>query len=90
MDFLNRVGLGVFNVGLDLRKWAIADRLGFIPKDDPDICHRNFGTPKDIIWMGIFHSRRLLHPPGAISVHGSFRQASLEPGPTGQELRTLP
>ena len=32
----------------------------------------------------------ILHAPGAISVHGSFRQASLEPESSGQKLRTLP
>ena len=35
------------------------------------------------------HPRRILHEPGAISVHDSFRQVSLEPGPSGQELRNL-
>ena len=35
------------------------------------------------------HPRRILHAPGAISAHGCFRQASLEPGPSGQELRIL-
>ena len=35
-------------------------------------------------------SRRIFYAPSAISVHGSFRQASLESGPSGQELRTLP
>ena len=34
--------------------------------------------------------RRILHAPAAISIHGSFRQGSLEPGPSGQELGTLP
>ena len=29
------VGFGGFNVGLELRKWAIADGPGFIPKDVP-------------------------------------------------------
>ena len=37
-----KVGLDVFNVGLELRHWVIADGLEFIPKDDPDTCHRNF------------------------------------------------
>ena len=73
------------------------------PKDEPETCYRNFDppwrewlprfdTPRGIIWMGTWrtlHPRRILHAPGAISVHGSFRQASLEPGPSGQELRTL-
>ena len=102
----NRLRLSVsgFNVGLEQRKWAIADGLGFIPKDHPETCHRNFDptrrrwlprfdTPRDIIWMGTWrtlHPRRILHAPGAISVHGSFRQAILEPGQSGQELRTLP
>ena len=36
------------------------------------------------------HPRRILRAAGAISVHGSFRQASLEPGSSGQELWTLP
>ena len=36
------------------------------------------------------HPRRILHPPGAISVYGSFSEVSLEPGPSGQELRILP
>ena len=27
---------GGFNVGLELRKWAISDSLGFIPEDDPE------------------------------------------------------
>ena len=35
------------------------------------------------------HPKLILYAPVAISVHGSFRQASLEPGPSGQELRTL-
>ena len=29
-------GLGGFNVGLELRYWAISDGLGFIPKDYPE------------------------------------------------------
>ena len=52
--------LGGFNVGLEQHQWAIADGLGFIPKDDPETFHRNFdplrrgwlphfGTPRDII-----------------------------------------
>ena len=81
---------------------AIADCRGFIRKDDPDTCHRNFewrgwlprfGTPRGIIWIGtrrILHPRRILHATGAINVHDSFRQASLEPGPSSQELRTPP
>ena len=36
------------------------------------------------------HPRRILHAPDAISVHGSFHQVSLEHGPSGQVLRTLP
>ena len=36
------------------------------------------------------HPRRNLHAPSSISVHGSFHQANLEPGSSGQELRTLP
>ena len=58
--------------------------LEFIPKDDPETCHYNFGLPqrgwltrfgipKGIKWMGTwktFHHRRILHAPGAISVHG--------------------
>ena len=39
---------------------------------------------------GKLHPRRILHVPGAICVHGSFRQQSLEPGTSGQELRILP
>ena len=31
---LNKCWVGWFNVGLELRKWAIADGLGFIPKND--------------------------------------------------------
>ena len=42
-------GLGGFNVRLELRQWAIADGLGFIPKDDPETCHRNF----DPQWRGL-------------------------------------
>ena len=34
--------------------------------------------------------RRISHAPGAISLHSSFGQVRLEPGPAGQELRTLP
>ena len=30
------------------------------------------------------HPRRILHTPGAISEHNSFRQASLEPGPANR------
>ena len=39
---LSWVELSVFNVGLEQRYWAIADGLGFIPKDDLETCHRNF------------------------------------------------
>ena len=39
------VDLSGFNVGLELRKWAIADSLGFIPKDEPETSHRNFDSP---------------------------------------------
>ena len=58
--------------------------LGLIPKDDPETCHRNFdsprrgwllrfGTPRGIIWKErTLHPRRILHAPGAISVHGGF------------------
>ena len=81
-----RVGLIGFNVGLEQRLWAIADGLGLIPKDDPEICHRNFdpsrrgwlsrfGTPRGIIRMVTWrtlHLRRILHASGAISKHGSF------------------
>ena len=84
--------LGGFSVGLELRKWGIADVLGFNPKNDPETCHRNFNapkmgwlphfrTPRGIIYMGTWRTlltRRILHAPGAIS---SFRQASLEFGP---------
>ena len=34
------------NVGLELRKWPIADGLGFIPEDDPETCHHNFDPPQ--------------------------------------------
>ena len=92
------------NVGLELRWWTIADGLGFIPMDDPETFHRNF-DPSRKGWIPHFGPIRgiisngnlediapttILHAPGAISVHGSFRKASLEPGPSGQELRTLP
>ena len=40
-------------------------------------------------WMTL-HPRRILHAPGSISVHGSFRHASLETGSSAQELMTLP
>ena len=40
------MGRWIFNVGLELRKWAIADVLGLIPEDDPEICHRNFDLPE--------------------------------------------
>ena len=39
------VRVGGFNVGLELRYWAIADGLGFFPKDDPETCHCNFDLP---------------------------------------------
>ena len=91
------------NVRLELRKWAIADGLGFIPMDGPETCHRifdpqrrewlpRFGIPRSILWMGTWralHPRLILHARGAISVQGSFLQASLESGPFGQALRTL-
>ena len=35
-----------------------------------------FGTPRGMIWMGIWrtlHPQRILHEPGAISVHDIFR-----------------
>ena len=35
-----------FNVGVEQRKWAIADGLGAIPKDDPETWHRNFNPPQ--------------------------------------------
>ena len=93
-----------FNVGLELRLWDIADGRGFIPKDDPETCYRNFdpprrgwlpnfGTPTGIIWVGTWRTllpRQILHAPISFSVHGSFCLASLEPGPSDQELRTLP
>ena len=41
------------------------------------------------VWRTL-HPRLILHAQAAISVHSSFRQASPEPGPSGQELRTLP
>ena len=83
-----------YNVELEQRWWAIADGLGFIPKDDSEICHRNchpprrgwlprFGTPRDIIWMGTWrtlHPRRILHTPSAISVHGEPRTRALLSG----------
>ena len=40
------VGLGGFNVRLDQRQWSIVDGLGFILKDDPETCHRNFDLPR--------------------------------------------
>ena len=96
--------MGGFNVGLELRWRAIANGLGFIPTDDPETCHRNYdpprrewlsryGAPRCIIRMGTWrtlHPRRILYAPGVISVQRHFRQASFEPGPSGQELRTLP
>ena len=39
------IGLGGFDVGLELRQQAIADGLGVIPKDDPDPCYLNFDPP---------------------------------------------
>ena len=39
-----------FSVGLELRKWAIADGLGFIPEDHPETCHHNF----DLLRRGCF------------------------------------
>ena len=67
-------------------QWAIADGLGFIPKDAPETYHHNFdqprrgwlprfGTPRSIIWMGTWrtlHPRRILHARGVISVHVGF------------------
>ena len=99
-DFLyNMVGwMSGFNIGLELRYWALADGRGFIPKDDQDTGHRNFdpprrgwlprfGTPRGLIWMVSWrklYSRRILHAPGTISLHGSFRQASFELGASGR------
>ena len=40
------VELDEFNVGLELRQQVIADSLGFIPKDNPETCHRNFDPPQ--------------------------------------------
>ena len=40
------IGLSEFNVGLELRKSAVADGLGFIPEDDPETCHHNFDPPR--------------------------------------------
>ena len=96
--------LSGFNVGQELRQWAIADGLGFSQKDDPETCHHNFdpprrgwrpgfGTPKGIILDGNLKDiapLRILHAPDAVSVHGGFRQASLEPKPSRPELKTLP
>ena len=36
------------------------------------------------------HTRRILHAPGAIRVHGGFSPSDLEPGPSSQESSTLP
>ena len=33
--------LNAFNVGLELRKWVIADCLTFMPKDDPNTRYHN-------------------------------------------------
>ena len=57
--------------------------MGWLPR---------FSTLRGIIWIWTWrtlHPWRILHAPGAISVHCSFRQASLEPGPSSQERRTL-
>ena len=35
-----------FNVELELRQWAIADGLGFIPEDDPETYYHNFDPPR--------------------------------------------
>ena len=100
-DVARQVG---FNVKLEERSGLLPTVWGHIPKDCSETCHYNFdplrrrwlplfGTPRGIIWMGtwrILHPRRILHAPGAISLHGSFCQVSLELGPSGQELRTLP
>ena len=43
---LNKCWVGWFNVGLELRKWAIADGLGFILKDDLETCYRKFDPPR--------------------------------------------
>ena len=40
------VGLGGFNIGLELCKLAIANGLGLIPEDDPETCHHNFDPPR--------------------------------------------
>ena len=45
-----RLKLSGFNVGLELRKWAIADGLGLIPEDDPETCHHNF-DPRRRGWL---------------------------------------
>ena len=83
-------------------QWAIADSLGLIHKDGTKTCHHHFDPPqrgwlprfgilRGIIWMGTWktlHPRKILHATSSISVHGSFHQASLEPGHSGLELRT--
>ena len=81
-----RVELDGLNIWLEECFRDIADGLGFIPKDDPDTCHRNFdqpqrgclpcfGTSRGIIWIGTWrtlHPQLILHAPGAISVHSGF------------------
>ena len=37
--------MGGFDVGLEPHKWAIADGLGFIPKDVAETCAHNFDPP---------------------------------------------
>ena len=43
------LGLGGFNVRLELHKWAIADVLEFIPEDGPESCHHNFDPPQGML-----------------------------------------
>ena len=72
-------------LGLTSIQWAIADGLGLIPNNGPEICHHTFDpprrgwlprfrTPRDIFRMGIWRtlqSQQILHAPGAISMHGN-------------------
>ena len=86
-------------------QWTIADNLLPIPKNGPESCYRNFhpprrewltrfGTPRGIIFVWehgghCTHDGFYMHPL-PLAYMAVFRQASLEPGPSGSEMSALP
>ena len=68
-----------------IRRHAVAFLIKILTLQLP-----HFGTPRSIIWMGTWrtlHTRRILHAPDANSVHGGFRQLSLEPVLSVDEMK---